>query len=108
MGNWLIDSGGMIAGFTGPAIGLALLHERFGAALLVVYSIVVFLGFASFGLFVNKVPPSGYPGQPLLEWPQRARGPRIRIGKVWIFTPVIILVAGANLIAGIAVLIAGP
>lgn len=108
MGNWLIDSGGMIAGVIGPAIGLALLYERFGMALILVYSLVVFLGFAGFGLFVSKVPPSGYPGQPLLEWPHRARGGRIRIGKVWIFTPVVILTAGANLIAGIAVLIAGP
>ncbi len=108
MGNWLIDSGGMIVGVIGPAIGLALLYERFGAALIVVYSFVVLLGFAGFALFVSRVPPSGYPGQPLLEWPHRGRGPRLRIGKVWIFTPVVILTAGANLIAGIAVLIAGP
>jgi len=109
MGNWLIDSGGMIAGVLGPAIGLALLYQRFGTVLIGAYLLVVLLGFVSFGLFVKKVPPSGYPGQPLLEWPHRGRGrARFRIGKVWIFTPVVVLTSGVNLIAGIAVLIAGP
>jgi hypothetical protein len=106
LGNWLIDGGGMFASLMGPLIGLAILYERIGTTVIVLYTAVILFSIASFALFVSRVPPSGYPGQPLVEW--RGRNHSIRVGKLWIFTPVVTLTAVVNLTAGVAVLIAGP
>jgi hypothetical protein len=106
VGNWLIDGGGMFASLLGPLIGLAVLYERFTEAVFVLYTVVILLTIAGFALFVTMVAPSGYPGQPLIEL--HIFGRRVRVRRLWIFTPVAILTALVNFVAGAAVLIAGP
>lgn len=106
LGNWLIDGGALLVSLTGPAIGLAFLYDRFGSIIFFSYAVVLFLILLGYGLFVWRVPPSGYPGQPLLEL--RRRRPRIRVAKVWIFTPIVMFTVIVNLAAGVLVLIIGP
>lgn len=105
MGNWLIDAGGMFGALTGPAIGLALLYERFSEPVILLYSLVILLSIAGFALFVGQVSPRGYPNRPL-GWHVRGRiiGPR----PLFIFTPVVMIGSILNLSAGLAVLVAGP
>lgn len=106
LGNWLIDGGALLVSLTGPAIGLAFLYDRFGSTIFFSYAVVLFLILLGYGLFVWRVPPSGYPGQPLLEL--RRRRPRIRVARVWIFTPIVMFTVIVNLAAGVLVLIIAP
>jgi hypothetical protein len=105
MANWLIDSGGMFASLVGPLIGLALLYERFSEAVIVLYSCVILLSIGGFALFVSRVSPRGYPNRPIgLQVAGRIIGPR----PVWIFTPVVLIAASVNIVAGVGVYIFGP
>jgi len=105
MANWLIDGGGMFASLTGPLIGVALLYERFSEAVLVLYSCVILMSIGGFALFVSRVSPRGYPNRPIgLHIAGRIIGPR----PVWIFTPVVIIAASVNIVAGVGVYIFGP
>jgi hypothetical protein len=99
-GNWLIDASGIFVSFMGPLVGLILLHDRFNTLIFIVYTVVILAIVVGVVLFVLKVPPSGYPGQPLVEG--------LPFRRVWIFTPIVILTASVNVIAGLLILIAGP
>ena len=105
MGNWLIDGGGMFGALAGPLIGLAVLYERFSEVVIVLYSVVILLSIVGFALFVSQVSPRGYPNRPF-GWHVAGRviGPR----SLWIFTPIAVIAACVNLVAGAAVFIAGP
>jgi hypothetical protein len=97
MGTWLIDGGVLITGLMGPVVGLVILFNRVTLPLKIAYVVVIFLIFAMFTLFVNKVEPLGYPKRQSLVIP-----------AVWVFTPVVLLSALVNFAAGILVLVRGP
>jgi hypothetical protein len=96
MGNWLIDGAGLFGGLVGPLIGLLLLYDRFSRFVDVVYALVI-LSVGGFDIFVDRVQPQGYANRPLLG-----------VRPFWVLTPVAILAVLINVIAGVAVLIAGP
>lgn len=105
-GNWLIDASGIFVSFMGPLIGLVVLHDPLTTPIVIVYIVVILAIVSSAVLFVLKVSPSGYPGQPLVE--KHPFGHRLRVGRVWIFTPIVIFTVLFNAIAGVVVLVAGP
>jgi len=105
MGNWLIDGAGLFGALMGPLIGLAVLYQRFSEVVIVLYSVVILLTVAGFAIFVGQVSPRGYPNRPI-GW--HIAGTVIGPRPVWIFTPIVMLVALVNLLAGLAVYIAGP
>lgn len=103
--NWAIDGATIITSLLGPGIGLALLYDDLGATTIVIYSAVMFVTFGGFFLFVAKVPVSGYPnapfGVPVGRW-------RIRPPAINPFTPIVVLAAAVNILAGIWALATGP
>jgi hypothetical protein len=103
--NWAIDGATIITSLLGPGIGLVLLYDDLGAMTIAIYSAVMFVAFGGFFLFVAKVPVSGYPNAPfgvrMGRW-------RIRPPAINPFTPVVVLAAAVNILAGIWVLAAGP
>jgi hypothetical protein len=102
--NWAIDGATIITSLLGPGIGLTLLYDDLGATTIVIYSVVMFLAFGGFFLFVAKVPVSGYPNAPfgvsLGRW-------RIRPPAIGPFTPVVVTAGVVNILAGIWVIAAG-
>jgi hypothetical protein len=103
--NWAIDGSTIITSLLGPGIGLVLLHDDLGATTIVLYSAVMFVAFGGFFLFIAKVPINGYPNAP---FGLRVGRWRIRPPAIPPFTPVVVLAAAVNILAGIWVLAAGP
>lgn len=102
--NWAIDGATVITSLLGPGIGLALLYADLGATTIAIYSAVIFVAFGGFFLFVAKVPVGGYPNSP---FGMRVGRWRIRPPAIKPFTPVVVLAAAVNILAGIWVLAAG-
>jgi uncharacterized membrane protein len=104
MSNWMIDASGLFAGLTGPVIGVILLYNHFSGPTTLLYGLVILLAVVMFAVFVQTVTPRGYPNRPIgIRLHGRILGPR----AVWIFTPVTMLTAGINLVAGTILLLFG-
>jgi uncharacterized membrane protein len=105
MSQWMIDASGLFAGLTGPIIGAILLYNHFSGPTTLLYAAVILLAIVLFVAFVQTVTPRGYPNRPIgVRFRGRIYGPR----AVWIFTPVTMLTAIINLLAGVILLLFGP